>query len=314
VPKKQPKNPQHFTTKDGKVRQPGRLTEADKLYIKHNALKQSDEDIADHLGKNPNTIREYRRYELGIDPDIAPQEKEYYKIRGQLRKSTEYEFIKDQFSEKELDFFEKKYAELVCQFNNDVYETEKQQIIQSIEVLLFMKRLKNEQNSIKKHQKILYKTIEIEIQKDKEQQDTKVVAALESEIGNMRSALSKQLEQYNLMLQRHRDLMKDLKSTRDQRLKQIESQGKNFIGLVKMLEDNKRRDVEARHMELVRLAELKELDRLSQPHTYFNKEVDLPILNPETVARYTEKELERDQQQEQEDLAAEEVDDQTDNS
>jgi len=75
-----------------------------------------------------------------------------------------------------------------------------------------------------------------------------------------------------------------LKATREQRIKQIENSKESFVDWVKELMKNpdKRKEYGV-YMEKHRIATEVEYKRLSEFHVYDDKEVDVPILNSETV-------------------------------
>ena len=79
-------------------------------------------------------------------------------------------------------------------------------------------------------------------------------------------------------------MLKDLKATREQRVKRLEDSKETFIGWVRNLMS----DPETRHdmgieMEKMRLAAYEEEKRLSEYHQYEDHTVDQPFLTPETV-------------------------------
>ncbi len=74
--------------------------------------------------------------------------------------------------------------------------------------------------------------------------------------------------------------MKDLKGTRDQRIKSIEDRGK-FMSVLKELELSETRDKIGELTGLVDLAVINEKLRLSQPYTYADGIIDRPLLTPE---------------------------------
>jgi hypothetical protein len=90
--------------------------------------------------------------------------------------------------------------------------------------------------------------------------------------------------EYAKLQERHADLMKQLKTTRDQRIKQIEGDNKNgFLSVIKELERRDQQEREGRQIELVKLAGKKEYVRLGRPQTFADGNADNPILSADTV-------------------------------
>ena len=79
-------------------------------------------------------------------------------------------------------------------------------------------------------------------------------------------------------------MLKDLKATREQRIKRLEDSKQTFIGWVRNLMSNPetRREM-GESMEKMRLAMGIEKDRLSEWHQYEDHLVDQPFLTPDTT-------------------------------
>jgi hypothetical protein len=79
-------------------------------------------------------------------------------------------------------------------------------------------------------------------------------------------------------------MLKDLKGTREQRIKQIEDSKQTFASLVKHIAtDEAFRNKIGIDMEKMRLAMQNEKERLSEYHNYEDGTVDQPFLTPETL-------------------------------
>ena len=79
-------------------------------------------------------------------------------------------------------------------------------------------------------------------------------------------------------------MLKDLKATREQRIKRLEDSKQTFIGWVRNLMSNPQTRSElGTEMEKMRLAVNKEQERLSEYHKYEDSLVDQPFLTPDTT-------------------------------
>jgi hypothetical protein len=79
-------------------------------------------------------------------------------------------------------------------------------------------------------------------------------------------------------------MLKEMKATREQRVKRLEDSKQTFTGWVTYLMSNPEKLREyGVEMEKMRLATLKEKERLSALHQYTDGEIDRPLLTPETV-------------------------------
>ena len=79
-------------------------------------------------------------------------------------------------------------------------------------------------------------------------------------------------------------MLKDLKATREQRIKRLEDSKQTFISWVSNLMTNPdiRQEI-GTEMEKMRLSINKEKERLSEWHQYEDNLVDQPFLTPDTV-------------------------------
>ena len=119
---------------------------------------------------------------------------------------------------------------------------------------------------------------------DRDQRDTDYIMQLERQIAVMRSSQETLSKDYKDLQTRITASLKDLKGTREQRIKQIEDSKQTFASIVKLIAtDEKYRTKLGIEMEKMRLATEKEKERLSEYHTYEDGVVDQPFLTPETL-------------------------------
>ena len=119
---------------------------------------------------------------------------------------------------------------------------------------------------------------------DRDQRDTDYIMQLERQIAVMRSSQETLSKDYKDLQTRITASLKDLKGTREQRIKQIEDSKQTFAAIVKLIAtDEKYRTGLGIEMEKMRLAMEKEKERLSEYHTYEDNAVDQPFLTPETL-------------------------------
>jgi hypothetical protein len=84
-------------------------------------------------------------------------------------------------------------------------------------------------------------------------------------------------------------MLKDLKGTREQRIKAIEDSKQTFASLVKQIAtDSEFRTRIGLDMEKMRLAAEHEKERLSEFHQYEDGTIDQPFLTPETLIKEQE--------------------------
>ena len=109
------------------------------------------------------------------------------------------------------------------------------------------------------------------------------LANLETQLSFARNSIANYTNEYTKLLNEQQKISKDLKATREQRIKRIEDGKSSWIGLIRMLEDEEIREKEGREMEIMNMSVEQQIKKLSEYHEYQDGEVDTPLLTPETV-------------------------------
>ena len=255
----------------------GAISDDDKKFIKDNAGKFSPEEIAKHIRRNPRTIKKYMITTglMKYYPKASVKEEV-----AEIQNSQYWPILVNQFSSKELKSFRYHWANIVKQFKDDILHTEELQIIDVVKLQLMMDRLLEQQESIKSKIEQIDKEI---IAAKKANEDDKV-SNLQRELAGYYAATQASSKEFNDLLKQKQAMFKDLKATREQRIKQIENNKQTLIGWIKsLLTDVQFRIDLGIRMEKERLAADVEYERLSEYYTYADNMVDQPILNFETV-------------------------------
>lgn len=265
----------------------GRFNLEEMNYIKNNIKELGPEAIAKELKRTESSIREFANREGIIYEEAKPVEIIKKKISKELRESPEWEALKSEFTESELNYFAHRYSKLMAQFNEDVFPTEETQIFQVIKFEILMHR--NLKTSKKGASDI--KRLELELSKiyskyengDMSDTERSRVLELENLLVSLRSAQQSKSNEFIKLQEKHSSLFKDLKATRDQRITKFENSKKDILSLIKNFTSNTWREAEGRQQALVSLAVEKERARLSEYIEYDDGGVDKPILSSETV-------------------------------
>jgi chromosome segregation ATPase len=126
--------------------------------------------------------------------------------------------------------------------------------------------------------------IQTERQTDAEHQDKDAIFNLERQIASLRAAQESMNRDYRDLQTKKSSMLKEMKGTREQRIKRLEDSKQTFTGWVAHLMQNPSitRQYGA-EMEKMRLSMEKEKERLSAFHKYEDGQVDQPFLTPDTV-------------------------------
>ena len=182
-----------------------------------------------------------------------------------------------------MEYFENTWINLIKQFREDVLAAEELQIKQFITIdILINRSMKERKRHITDTEK-LQNAVDKEYTKIEEDRDIQKLTNLETQLSFARNSITSYTNEYTKLLNEQQKISKDLKATREQRIKRIEDGKSSWIGLIRMLEDEEVREKEGREMEILKLATAKSKDKLQELHTYNDGKVDHPLLTPESV-------------------------------
>lgn len=261
----------------------GQLSLDEEKFIRDNIQTLSIEQIADALNRNEAPINRY------IDENqlYAIEEKGENEIllRKLHSKSFWYE-IERQFDKEsgELEYFENTWIGLIKQFREDVLPAEELQIKQFITIDILVNRsMKERKRHISETEK-LQRLVDAEYDKPEDQRDVPRLANLETQLSFARNSIASYTNEYTKLLGEQQKIGKDLKATREQRIKRIEDGKSSWVGLIRMLEDEEVREKEGREMEILSMATEKYKKNFSEYHEYQDNKIDKPFLNYESVS------------------------------
>lgn len=260
----------------------GQLSLDEEKFISENINTLSIEQIANSLNRNTDPIKRYidenRLYNLSETHDNEI-------LKRKLRSKTFWNEIQRQFDEDtgELQYFEDTWVSLVKQFREDVLPAEELQIKQFITIdILINRSMKERKRHISETEK-LQRLVDKEYEKPEDQRDIPRLANLETQLNFARNSIASYTNEYTKLLNEQQKISKDLKATREQRIKRIEDGKSSWVGLIRMLEDEIIREKEGREMEILAMATEKAKQKLYEYHQYSDNKIDRPILNAESV-------------------------------
>lgn len=264
----------------------GQLSLDEEKFIRDNIGSLAAEDIASQLNRNVAPIKRYiSENNLYVSSD---QHKEDELLKQKLYSKSFWSEIKKQFDDEsgELEYFENVWVNLIKQFREDVLPAEELQIKQFITIdILINRSMKERKRHISETEK-LQRLVDKEYEKPEDQRDVPRLANLETQLTFARNSIASYTNEYTKLLAEQQKISKDLKATREQRIKRIEDGKSSWVGLIRMLEDEEIREKEGREMAILNMATAKAKDQLGQYHTYQDGNVDIPILTPEVVLKH----------------------------
>ena len=268
----------------------GKFSEEEINFVKQNAHDKSIEDLAKYLDRNPKTVKRLLGTLNLTHGDMSPEEHDKVSLKNRLHEKEYWDEIGRQFTPREIPYFEAMWVQLIQQFREDVLPTEELQIKQLITTDILMNRCMVERKRALEDIERLDTMLKEEYARPPGERNTDRLMNLEQQVSLARGSQSTHTTEYTKLSKEYKDLAKDLKATRDQRLQRIEDGKTSWIGLIRMLEDEIVREREGFDMEVMSTSADKSLKELSEYHKYNDGMVDMPILTPETILEKDEEE------------------------
>jgi uncharacterized protein Smg (DUF494 family) len=261
----------------------GQLSLDEEKYIRDNVDSLSIENIAEYLNRSTAPVKRYiEEQKLFISSD---QKKDDETLRYKLHSKTFWSEIIRQFDEDtgELKYFEDTWIGLIKQFREDVLPAEELQIKQFITIdILINRSMKERKRHISDTEK-LQRLVDDQYAKPEIERDIPKLANLETQLGFARNSIANYTNEYTKLLNEQQKISKDLKATREQRIKRVEDGKSSWTGLIRMLEDEEIREKEGKQMEILALATAKMKKKVTEFHEYNDGGIDKPFLTPESV-------------------------------
>jgi len=261
----------------------GQLSLDEEKFIRDNVSTLTIEQIADALNRSPAPIKRYiSESKIFVSEDDEHQDA---LLKNKLYNKPFWGEIKRQFDEEtgELIYFENIWINLMKQFREDVLPAEELQIKQFITIdILINRSMKERKRHITETEK-LQKEVDKEYNKPDDSRDMAKLVNLETQLSFARNSIANYTNEYTKLLNEQQKISKDLKATREQRIKRIEDGKSSWIGLIRMLEDDDIREKEGREMVILNMATEKAKEKLEEYHSYQDSKVDRPLLTPDSV-------------------------------
>ena len=278
------------------------LPHQDKIVYKHkkgaisteesNYLRQgvkeglTDEEMATKLNRNVHFIVKHKKRFIPTGTarfsDLADADKD---INDKINNSPSWMSLKEEFTEKELKHFKEYFSKLMSQFRGNVTATEESQAKQSTKLEILMSReLINHKKSIDYIAKLEEELTAFPPYEDMDTEAKARYQAVRELLATYRSSSSATYKQYLEIEKQQESLLRQLKMTRDQRINKIDDIKVSWIDTIKKLNEEESRNTIGHVMEVGKKVYKKELERLSESHTFTNGTVDQPVLSADTYA------------------------------
>ena len=266
----------------------GRISKKDEQVIK-DSLELGFEAIATELNRNPDSVLDFIKKKVAegkfpspswLSETVSNEEQAHFDLQFRPYWSE----LEQQFTEGELKLFQYHWARIISQFRDDVIPTEELQVVDLIKLELLMNRsLKHNKDNIEQ-----ISSLEGQITTLREANAggdrTDEIYNMERQVASLKASQESLNKDYRELQTKKNSMLKEMKATREQRVKRLEDSKQNFTSWMAYLVGNP--DVAQSYgieMEKMRLSMKKEQERLSEFHKYQDEQVDQPFLTPDTV-------------------------------
>lgn len=256
----------------------GRISKEEERTIAKLLDSLTPEDIAHKLDRDVESVIDFikRKFRVGVTNEEA--------AAFSLEDRPYWLELQNQFTNDELELFKYHWSRIIAQFKDDVFPTEELQVVDVIKLELLMNRcLKSNKDNIEQ-MNIYDKLLKEERAYDRDQQDQDSIINLERQMASLRAAQESLNKDYRELQAKKASMLREMKGTREQRIKRLEDSRQSFTSWVaSLMQDPAKIKQYGIEMEKMKLAMKKEEERLGQFHKYEDGLVDQPFLTPDTV-------------------------------
>ena len=256
----------------------GRISREEERFISKSIDHMTVEDMAKELDRDVYSLEQFIKRKLKHGLSIEEE------VAFSLEDRPYWIELRTQFTTDELELFKYHWSRIIAQFKDDVLPTEELQVIDVIKLEILMNRcLKSNKDNIElltTYDKLL----KDERALDKDQQDQDYIINLERQSASVRASQESLNRDYRELQAKKASMLREMKGTREQRIKRLEDSKQSFTAWVaNLIQDPETMKEYGIEMEKMRLAMLKERDRLSAYHKYDDGIIDQPFLTPDTA-------------------------------
>jgi len=259
-------------------RKRGKLSTEEEDFIRKHADSMSSSNIAIHLNRTEETVLEFLKKNKLTYAGMSEASYDDAVLGRKLIDRPYWGEVKKQFTEDELLYFTVTWMRIIKQFREDILYTEELQVKQWITLEILSNRVMVERKRAVEQVDRLQVLITEEYNVLEMARNVERIAALETELSMIRNSLGSYTTEHSKILDRVKDIQKDLKAARADRVKKVEDSKGSWSGFMKSLEDEELRAKVGEDLAIMALAQQQARADFSKLHTYEDGQVDQPIL------------------------------------
>ena len=251
----------------------------------------NDEEIAEKIGRTLVTVRKYiTKRNLRHRGSINIDQEDVTRLKEELRKRPYYGSLLQMYGETDLCLFETMWIDFVAQFNSDILPTEELSLTRLIHTRMALDKNRKDNFGAIRDISGLQEKLLLETQKPTDQRNYELVAELTTQIDMSKGVLGSFNTELRQLSGEESNILKELKASREMRIKKVEDSKTAFSGYVRYLDEEPNLKQVGRDAELMRKAMERSMDKLGEYHLYINDRLDRPFLTNETINKPTKDE------------------------
>ena len=172
-------------------------------------------DIAERMNRKTDTIQKCIDTNNLVHALMPEEEQEFRSLRDKLHSKRYWTELEMQFEERELEYFETLWIDLVLQFREDVLPSEELQIKQLVTIEILLNRCMKDRKKHIEEVERLQKQLDDMYALPEEVRDVALLTGLETQLSYARNSIASYTNEYTKLLGEQKSIQKDLKSTRD---------------------------------------------------------------------------------------------------
>lgn len=266
-------------------RKRGKLSTEEEKFIMASKDSLDVEQIAKHLNRTIEPILRYMAENASTmrnKEDGAGHLSNDAELRKKLKDRPYWSEVKQQFSSDELEYFVRSWIEFMKQFQENTLYSEELEVKNWITFEIIMNRSNKERKKAIDAIEEMTKFVVEEYKKPIEERSQKL-EFYEQQLNFHKSTLASYTMELTKLQTQIKDIKKDLKAARSDRVRKFEEGKQTFPGLIRMLDDETLNEREGWNAAILSKAADKAKAEHAKMHQFLDDKFAQPFLNHETV-------------------------------
>lgn len=272
----------------------GRFSKEEVAQMKREGSTMKPVELAKKMNRSPNAVRNWLTRNKIDHEGLTPAKKAARDAAAVLEKIKKHlhnlHFWKielpAQLQQSEIDFFEEQWVNYVAQFGGDILASEEFELKDLIMQDVLKHRELTESKRLRERRDVYDQELSTQMAVPLVNRDHDRINYLEARISTLGRDIQQHESAFKDIVAQQDKIRKNLTKIRTQRTSDLDKAEINFTASVKLIEtDYLARQREAEQAEALKAAMNNSYDDLGSYKTFANDQIDIPILNSDTVKK-----------------------------